>query len=90
MSKGLWFLAGALVGLINLALLRSAIEHLCPRGAGSRLLCFVGLNVLRLFLVLGVLALAAWQQVVAVLYAFGGLWLVRWPLLYLYMRKLHD
>lgn len=79
--NGLWFLAGAALGLVSLGTQRWSIRRLDMETQGQALLLVVGGMLLRVLLAAGLLLLAVQQGLLPLLLAFGGMWLTRWALL---------
>jgi len=86
--NALWFLAGAL--LSGLLLLTQALTvarlhaHTAPRALMARVVAGV---LFRWMLIASLLIVALRQGVVPGLWAFAGLWVMRWPLIYLIHRR---
>lgn len=79
--NGMWFLAGAALGLVSLGTQRWSIGRLDRDDGGRALLLVIGGMMLRLLLAGGLLLLAVLHGLWPLLLAFGGMWLTRWALL---------
>ena len=73
-----WFIAGALVGLLNALAMSVAVRRLAPSAPARSLFELMGGTAVRWVCIAVLLAVALRQGSASGLLAFAGLWLARW------------
>jgi hypothetical protein len=73
-----WFIAGALVGLLNALAMSVAVRRLAPSAPARSLFGLAGGTAVRWACIAMLLAVALRQGSASGLLAFAGLWLARW------------
>jgi len=83
----LWLFTGLAVGALNGLTLRNSVARLRPGVPGRAVAWIVSGALLRLGLVAGLLIVALQRGVLPGLFAFAGLWLARWGIVYKGVRS---
>ena len=77
-----WLIAGALVGWVSILIQVWTMPRLRPDALRQRLWGMFGGMLLRWVLIAGLFSVALRQGIVAGLWAFAGLWVMRWVLVW--------
>lgn len=83
MNPVAWLLAGLVAGLVNVYLLARTVAFLRPDARFRAVLATFGGILVRLGIAAAVLSLALQQSAVSGLFAFVGLWVARWIVVYM-------